>query len=100
MKTFYHATDFKNLNEIIEKGIECRNVEHLVYLCEDEKDCLKFAFLHGVKDVLVLQVKVFKADVIETFDHSSDFFKCRCFASKKEIPSKNIRKFIRYKFEV
>lgn len=47
MKTFYHATPFSNLIEILDKGIECRNVEHIVYLCEKPEDCLKFARIHG-----------------------------------------------------
>lgn len=44
MKTYYHATSFTNLSEILEKGIECRNTEGIVYMCETAQDCLKFAY--------------------------------------------------------
>ena len=47
MKTYYHATPFKNLIEILDKGIECRNIEGIVYMCETAQDCLKFAYMHG-----------------------------------------------------
>lgn len=96
MKIFYHSTSFKNLTEIVDKGIECRNIEKLVYLCEKSEDCLKFAYMHGCKDILVLKVKVDESDIVETFDHSENFFKCRCFASIKPILPKSIIEYMRY----
>lgn len=99
MKTFYHATPFSNLIEILDKGIECRNIERIVYLCEKPEDCLKFARIHGNTDVLVLKVRVPDKDVIETFDHSEAFFKCRCFASTKPIKLHNIVEYVRYTFD-
>lgn len=97
MKTYYHATPFKNLIEILDKGIECRNIEGIVYMCETAQDCLKFAYMRGNTDVLVLKVRVPDKDVIETFDHSEAFFKCRCFASTKPIKLHNIVEYVRYK---
>lgn len=96
MRTFYHATSFDNLGSVISTGLELRNIEKLIYLCECPKDCLKFALLHGCKSVLVCKVKVKDEDVIETFDHSAQFFQCRCFASMKPIPLMNIVEFRRY----
>ena len=97
MKTYYHATPFKNLIEILDKGIECRNIEGIVYMCETAQDCLKFAYMRGNTDVLVLKVKVNEKDVIETFDHSQAFFKCRYFGSKMPIKQHNIVEYVRYK---
>lgn len=97
MKTYYHATPFKNLIEILDKGIECRNIEGIVYMCETAQDYLKFAYMRGNTDVLVLKVKVNEKDVIETFDHSQQFFKCRCFGSKRPIKQHNIVEYVRYK---
>ena len=97
MKTYYHATPFKNLIEILDKGIECRNIEGIVSMGETAQDCLKFAYMRGNTDVLVLKVKVNEKDVIETFDHSQQFFKCRCFGSKKPIKQHNIIEYVRYK---
>lgn len=66
-------------------------------MCETAQDCLKFAYMRGNTDVLVLKVKVNEKDVIETFDHSQAFFKCRCFGSKMPIKQHNIVEYVRYK---
>ncbi len=95
MKTYYHATELSNLNSIVCSGLELRNMEKLVYLCEKPEDCLKFALVHGVRgEVLVLTVELDEADVIETFDHSEAFFKCRCWVllrQSRRLKSSSIR---------
>ena len=96
VKTMYHATAFENLPSILDKGLELRNCEKLVYLCDKPFDCLKFAKLHGVSTVLVCKVKVKESDLIETFDHSEAFFQCRCWGSVKPIPISNIKEFTKY----
>lgn len=96
MKTYYHATDFDNLVSILDKGIELRNAEKLVYLCEKPEDCLKFAKVYGKTEVLVLTVEVEEDDVIETFDHNERFFQCRCFGSTKAIPLSRITEWMKY----
>lgn len=96
MKTYYHATNFSNLASILNSGIELRNVEQCVYLCEKPEDCLKFAILHDELDILVCKCVCDKKDIIEAFDHDEYFFKCRCFASIKPIPEKDIVSYTRY----
>lgn len=97
MKTYYHATELSNLNSIVCSGLELRNMEKLVYLCEKPEDCLKFALVHGVRgEVLVVTVKVADEDIIETFDHSEAFFKCRCFGSTKPIAPDSITDYMKY----
>lgn len=97
MKTYYHATSLTNLVSILDTGIELCNIEQYVYLCEKPEDCLKFALLHGEHNVLVCECVCNKKDIIETFDHSKYFFKCRCFASTKPISEKNIIGYTSYK---
>lgn len=80
----YHATPMENLGSIAQDGLVL-GVDHVVYGCEKPKDALKFAFLHGVDDVLVVKFKVPRKCVVETFDHSEMLFKCRCWGSKVPI---------------
>jgi hypothetical protein len=96
-KTYYHVTELSNLDSIVCNGLELRNMEKLVYLCEKPEDCLKFALVHGMQgEVLVLTVELDEADVIETFDHSEAFFKCRCWGSTKAIPTFKIIEYKKY----
>ncbi len=80
----YHATPMENLGSIMQDGL-ILGVDHVVYGCEKPKDALKFAFLHGVDDVLVVKFKVSRKCVVETFDHSEMIFKCRCRGSTVPI---------------
>lgn len=95
-KFYYHATPYSNLGSILMDGIEPRNVEHCVYLCESKHDALKFLVLRGCADILVCKCKLNENDVIETFDHSKDFFNCRCFGYDKTIRIKDIVDFMRF----
>lgn len=97
MRTLYHATKMSNLASILNKGLELRNAERLVYLCEKPEDCLKFALVRGMQgEVLVVAVQVADKDIIETFDHSPTFFRCRCFASTKPIAAESITNYMKY----
>ena len=80
----YHATPMENLGSILQDGL-ILGVDHVVYGCEKSNDALKFAFLHGVDDVLVVKFKVPKKYVVETFDHSEVLLQCRCWGSKIPI---------------
>ena len=93
-KTYYHATSYSNLSSIISEGLKV-GTDHIIYLCERATDSLKFAYVHGVKNCLVCEVKLDEKDVKETFDHSQEFFKCKCFGYDKTISSLDI-KFWRY----
>lgn len=96
MKTFYHATSMENLNGILESGIEARNIEKLVYLAETPQDALKFVALRFYSEILVVEVKIpkkYEHKIIETFDHSYSFFKCRAFGYQGNIPLSMINKY-------
>ena len=99
MKTLYHATDYDNIYSIAATGLELRNAEQLIYCCEKPEDCLKFALIHGVRHVLVLKVEADDKDVVETFDHSESFFKCRCYGITKPLPTTQIKEYFEYKYE-
>lgn len=88
---FYHATSFDNLHSILTQGVKLRNCEKLTYMCTSKNDCLKFAKIRGVRHVVVLELVVPEADVVETFDHSEAFFKCRCWGCTKDLPPEAIR---------
>lgn len=96
MRIFYHATDYKNLCEINNKGL-LSSFEGIVYLAETEEDAVKFVALRGYKEILVIKVKVYEKDkdkIIETFDHNHAFFNCKAFGYMGNIPSENL-KFLR-----
>lgn len=94
--TYYHSTSLDNLGSILTLGLLPANMEHLVYLCKNPSDCLKFAYLHGLSSVLMCEVRVDDDSIVETFDHSFEFFECRCFASTKVIECNDIVNYSKY----
>lgn len=98
MTYMYHATPFENLASIVENGINT-GPDNLVYLCEKPEDSAKFLVVRGYRDILVAKVKVPKKlenTIIETFDHSQKFFKCRAFGSTIPISADRVAGFTRY----
>ena len=91
----YHATPLDNLGSILVHGLK-RGIDGVVYGCEDPKDCLKFAYYHGVLDALVVKFKVDDKNVIETFDHNHKFFGCRCFGATVDIPPEALSDYTKY----
>lgn len=87
-RSYFHATAYSNLDSIVSNGIKNDNIEGIVYLCETANDCLKFLSLRGIKDILVIEVKLDEKEVFETFDHSKEFFKCKCFGINRTINRK------------
>lgn len=94
-KKYYHATSIKNFEPIIENGIKC-GCDGLVYLTESEVDALKFISIRCDDDIVIFEVNLPKDEVIETFDHSYVFFKCKAFGYPHDIPSSNITDEILY----
>jgi len=88
MKYFYHATSYDNLMPILKDGILARNAERLVYMAETAEDAAKFLWIRGVPKILCVKVKIPKSmehNIMETFDHSYNFFKCRSFGYSGDI---------------
>ena len=95
---FYHATRRENLPNILNEGIKthCEGI----FLCEKPEDAVKFLVVRGIKDILVLEVNIRKNSkkLIESFDHSYQFFKCRVFIYMDNIEQENISNYLAYKF--
>ena len=97
MKMYYHAAPLSSEPNILTHGVEPRNIEHTVYLCTEPEDCLKFAALHGVKEVSVFGVYLDVKEVFETFDHNPYFFKCRCWGIGRTVSPDEIKEVTRYR---
>lgn len=98
-KTYYHATDYSNLYSIMQNGLLANNTENIVYLCEKEEDAIKFAYMHRVMHAVTFKVTVRQpSKIIETFDHSQAFFKCRCFGFQGNIPAEWVEPSKEYDF--
>ena len=99
MKTFYHATNIENLGSILEYGLKAQNMERLVYLPETPEDALRFVALRFYPEMLVVKVKIpkkFEHNIIETFDHNYNFFKCRAFGYQGDIPVTMLSDYMKY----
>lgn len=91
MRKYYHATEEKNLDSIIEKGI-LPGVDGGVYLTETPEDAYKFVAIRvfSIDPIPVLEVELDESLVEESFDHSQAFFKCRAFRYPGPIPVNQI----------
>lgn len=83
-KTYYHATDEKNMLSILREGIHTGS-DGLVYLCTDPNEAVRFTYLHGILDNFVFGVDLEESEVEESFDHSEAFFKCRAYCISRDI---------------
>lgn len=95
MRIFWHATYYENLASILDNGL-VPGIDGLVYMCETEYDAAKFLYVRQCKNILTMEIKIYKKDeskIIETFDHNERFFKCKAFGYKGNIPLKNIKQF-------
>lgn len=97
-KTYFHATSYDNLLSIITDGIKT-GYDGIVYMCEKEEDAVKFPIIHGISHIVTFKIKIKEPDkIVETFDHSYNFFQCRCWGFKGNIPADWIEPSKQYKF--
>lgn len=98
MKKFYHATTIEKLPIILNEGLRADlNIEGIVYLCEKPEDAAKFMMVRGYKDFIVLECELDEREVVEQFDHSQSFFKCRCWGLSRNVkPNEFTMKVRRY----
>ena len=94
-KSYYHATPYENLLSIRDNGIKC-GYDNLVYLADDPKSAASFLAIRLCKDILVVEVRLPQNQVVESFDHSEAFFKCKAFTFNKDIPTTRIKDYFRY----
>lgn len=91
-KRYFHATDFKNIHNIMDKGLR-PGCDGVVYLTETKEDALKFVIFRFYEKVVVIEVELEESEVIEIFDHSYNFFKCRAFGCFNPIPPESMINF-------
>ena len=96
MRTMYHATDFINLPSIMEKGL-FTGCDGVIYLCEKPEESLRFIFLHGIKEVLVVKVLIEEKMLEESFDHNEQYFGCKAYTYGQNIGLDEIDSFLKYK---
>ena len=89
-RTYYHATDSRNIPSIMKDGKLNTSPEGVVYCCETPEDCSKFAAIRNFESLattIVLKIDVPDGvEVEETFDHSESFFKCKCYGIPCDVP--------------
>lgn len=98
MQYLYHATPYNNLINILNEGIK-PSLEGYSYLTEKPEQAVMFLAIRGIKEILVVKIKILKEDeqnIIETFDHSASFFKCRCFGHIGVIKTSRIKEYYKY----
>lgn len=91
--TLYHATDYNNLVSILDKGIK-PGCDGVVYCCLTVKDCMKFLYFRRdfVKSVVIFELEIDDTEnIVETFDHSEAFFKCKCYGVTRVVHTSEIR---------
>lgn len=96
MRIMYHATDYENLESIIDQGKIKRGVDGVIYLCNSPKDSAKFIAIRGIKKILVCEVEVDDELLEESFDHSESFFRCKAYMYNSDIEMSRIRHFSKY----
>lgn len=88
--TYYHSTSQYNFLGIVSDEKIRTSPEGIVYCCTTPEDCLKFAAVRAFSDAnptVVLKIDVpDEVEVIETFDHSEAFFKCKSYGIVGEVP--------------
>lgn len=92
---YYHATDYKNLGSILEKGI-LKGYDGFVYLTTSPIDATKFLTIRGCDDILVCKVALEEDLIEESFDHNEKFFRCKAYMYGEDISTDEIINLIRY----
>lgn len=99
MRHLYHATAFSNLGSILSKGIK-NGFDGVIYLAETREDALKFVAIRLIgQPIAVIEVEIDndnEKDILESFDHSQAFFKCRAWMSTEEISPDRISNCWKY----
>lgn len=96
MAKYYHATDYKNLISILGLGLTAENIEKAVFLCKKPEDALKFPYLRGLRDILVIEVDVPESKISESYDHSYEFWQCKAYMHDGPIPIEQFTNLRRY----
>ena len=94
-KSYFHATPYENLLSIVDNGIKT-GCDRVIYVADNPTSAAMFLAVRGCKDILVVEVKLPSSKLVESFDHSEAFFRCRAFTYDKPISTKHIKNYTRY----
>ena len=83
-KKFYHATPWENLNSILEKGIQ-PDCFGTIFLADGMVEASSFLLIRGISPLAVFEIELDEDEVEESFDHNSNFFKCKAWTYEGEI---------------
>lgn len=86
---FYHATDYKNMNNIFVNGIK-RGPEGFIYLCKNPDEAARFIVIRGVRKIVSIAVDIDGRKVKESHDHNEAFFKCKAYTYNNDISASQI----------
>lgn len=95
IKTYYHATDYKNMDSILYRGIH-KGFDGTVYLTDSPESAATFLAIRGCKKIIVFEVDLDESKVEESFDHSQAFFRCRAWMHRGNIIPEYITRMITY----
>lgn len=87
--TYYHATTRDAFFGILKDGKIKASIEGVVYVCKSAEDAFKFVYVRnaGKSSVVILPIQITDdMKVRETFDHSEEFFHCKCYGIKGDVP--------------
>lgn len=86
---FYHATTEENALKIVLDGKIKKSVEGAVFVCKNPLDACKFLVIRGIEKIIVFEVDLDEKRIVESTDHSEDFFQCKAYMYNGEIEIKN-----------
>lgn len=87
-KKYYHATSLSNFQKIQDDEVIKTGMDGIVYLTTSAEDAYKFIGLRVWDEpIVILEIAgLERSNIIETFDHSYKFFKCRSYGYTENIP--------------
>lgn len=86
---YYHATDYSNMESILENGLKVSSWDKVVYMCKKPNEALRFTALRFLEKTVVFEIDIptkEKDKVSESFDHSESFFKCKAYMYSENVP--------------
>ena len=89
-KVLYHGTSFDKYLSILDDEKILPGCDGVVYCCESIGDVLKFMYFRPIDVVCIIPIVISdNTEVEETFDHSYQFFKCRCYGIRGKVSLDN-----------
>lgn len=84
----WHATPYSNLKSIVKLGLLTSSGK--IFFADRVDSAVLFVYMKGEKHIVAFPVEFTDEEVMESFDHNVDVFRCRCFSVTKNIPYSRI----------